>query len=303
MSTLTLKSALPIIAATMLLAAGSACNAASDTSSFDHTVPADPSGIVEISNVTGKLTVIGWDKNEVAVHAVLDPGVTRVDVTSSKGRTIVKVVLPNFSSGDNDADLEVRVPNRSEVQASAVSADLETSRLLGPQRLKTVSGDLRAEIAAADFEAKTVSGELRLRGGAPMGDVRVSSVSGDITLDRGGGDVEATSVSGAVRLELDPASGVRMHSTSGDLTFRGSLTDGASVEAETVSGGVNLRSRSSGYEYEASSFSGEIGNCFGKQAERVSRYGPGSRLNGTFGDGKGRVRVKSMSGDIQICDH
>jgi DUF4097 and DUF4098 domain-containing protein YvlB len=292
-------SVLPIV--TLLLGASAACNAADST--FDRTVPADPRGVVEVSNVAGKVTVMGWDKPEVAVHAVLGEGVTRVDVTQSKGRTVVKVVLPRMSSHGGDADLQVRVPNQSEVQATAVSADLETSKVLGVQRLKTVSGDLRAELSGTEFEAKTVSGDMRLRGSAQKGDVRVSTVSGNITLDRGAGDIEAESVSGDVRLEVDPASGVRMHSTSGDITFRGQLDDTATLEAETVSGDVTLRSRAqTGYEYEVSSFSGDIGNCFGKEAESVSRHGPGTRLNGTLGNGKARVRVKSMSGDVQICD-
>jgi DUF4097 and DUF4098 domain-containing protein YvlB len=128
-------------------------------------------------------------------------------------------------------------------------------------------------------------------------------VSGDITLDGGVGEIEATSVSGDVRLEMQMAHGVRLHSTSGDLTFRGGLSADANIEAETVSGNVTLRPRAQGgFEYEASSFSGDIGNCFGKEAEATSRHGPGSRLNGSTGDGKGRVRVKTMSGDIQLCD-
>jgi DUF4097 and DUF4098 domain-containing protein YvlB len=293
------KSVLPIVA--LLFGASAACNAAGST--FDRTVPAEANGVVEISNVAGKVTVIGWDKSEISVHALLEEGVTRVDVTQSKGRTVVKVVLPRMSMSDGEADLQVRVPNMSEVQANAVSADLQTSRLLGPQRLQTVSGDLRADIGGANFEAKTVSGDMKLRGNEQKADMRISSVSGDITLDRGAGDIEAESVSGTVRLELDPAGSVRMHSTSGDLDFRGMLDDNATLEAETVSGDVTLRSKGkSGYQYEASSFSGDIGNCFGKEAESVSRHGPGSRLNGTFGDGKGRLRVKSMSGDVQICD-
>ncbi len=287
--------------ALVLLAAGSACHAASGA--FDQSVAADARGTVEISNVSGKITVIGWDKPEVAVHAMLGGGVDRVDVSTSKGRTVVKVVLPHMSLRDGDADLEVHVPSQSEVQATAVSADLDTSHLIGVQRLKTVSGDLRAELTNAAFEAKTVSGEMRLRGTGQPADIRISTVSGDITLDHGAGDVEATSVSGDIRLEMEPARGVRLHSTSGDLTFRGALTADATVEAETVSGDVTLRSRAqSGFEYEATSFSGDIGNCFGKDAESTSRHGPGTRLSGTVGDGKARMRVKSMSGDVEICD-
>jgi hypothetical protein len=56
-------------------------------------------------------------------------------------------------------------------------------------------------------------------------------------------------------------------------------------------------------EYEASSFSGDIHNCFGVQSERTSQYGPGSRLTGTRGSGGGaRMRVKTMTGEIDLCD-
>jgi DUF4097 and DUF4098 domain-containing protein YvlB len=292
----------PLAAGALLLALSATGSAAERA--FDRTVAAEPGGSVEISNVSGKLTITGWDRAEVSVHGVLDSGVERVDVSTDKGRTAIRVVLPSMSFLDSDADLEVHVPKRSEVQATTVSADLATSQLLGPQRLKTVSGELHAELAAADFEAKSVSGDLHLRGNAQPADVRVSSVSGAITLDRGAGDVEAASVSGDVRLEVDPARGVRMHSTSGDLTFRGNLTDAATLEAETVSGEVTLRSHSqAGYEYEASSFSGDIANCLGGSAGSTSRHGPGTRLSGTTGDGKARLRAKSMSGDIRICDH
>lgn len=293
-----------IALAALLLATAHAGRAAD---AFNRTVAADPHGMVEVSNVAGKLIVVGWDKPEVAVHATLGPGVERVDVTSSKGRTVVKVVLPSMSFRDGDADLEVHVPNQSEVQATAVSADLETSNLLGEQRLKTVSGELRADFGGtngADFEAKTVSGNMRLRGAAAHpSSIRLGTVSGDITLDGGSGEIEATSVSGDVHLEMEMARGVRLHSTSGDLTFRGGLTADATIEAETVSGDVTLRPRAQGgFEYEASSFSGDIGNCFGKEAEATSRHGPGSRLMGSSGDGKGRVRVKTMSGDVELCD-
>jgi DUF4097 and DUF4098 domain-containing protein YvlB len=292
-----------IMVAALLLATGTAAGAAERV--FDRTVPADARGVVEITNVSGRISVTGWDRPEVKVHGTLDEDVERVDVTTtSNGRTVIKVILPKMSfRSDGDADLEVQVPSQSEVQVSAVSADLETAKLAGSQRLQTVSGELRAELGAANFEAKTVSGDMRLRGSAQPISIRVSTVSGDIVLDHGAGEIDAESVSGDVRLDMDPARGVRMRSTSGDLVFRGALLDNTTVEAETVSGDVSLRPRAKGgLEYEASAFSGDISNCFGKEAEDVSKHGPGTRLMGKIGDGKSRLRVKSMSGDVDLCD-
>jgi hypothetical protein len=285
----------------LLLVGASAAHA--EDREFSQTVKADARGSVRVSNVSGTVHVSGWDRLEVEVKARLEGNVERVDVFSDNGRTTIRVILPRSNwRGGGEADLEIRVPQQSDLDVSAVSADVETQSLLGPQRLTTVSGEIRAEFAK-DFEGKTVSGDLRLKGKSETGDVRISSVSGDVYLDRAGGDVEVTSVSGDLLLDVASVSMVRTRTTSGDLSLRGALARDGNVEADTISGDVTVRMKpQAGFQYEATSFSGTIGNCFGRHAESTSAHGPGTRLNGTAGDGHGRVRVKSMSGDVAICD-
>lgn len=270
--------------------------------SFEKTVKADPHGAVRVSNVAGKVQVIGWDRAEVEVKAQLSGDIERVDVLNDNGRTtIIKVILPR-SSHDGTADLEIHVPLQSDVAISAVSADVETQRVLGPQHLTTVSGEIRAEFAK-DFEGKTVSGDLRLKGQSENGAVHVSSVSGNVFLERAGGDVEVTSVSGDLLLDVASVTTVRTRTTSGDVSLRGALASDGNVDADTISGDITVRVKpQAGFEYEATSFSGTIGNCFGRHVEHTSTHGPGTRLIGSAGEGRGRVRVKSMSGNVAICD-
>jgi DUF4097 and DUF4098 domain-containing protein YvlB len=289
-----------VITLLVALAASSACSAAERQ--FERTVPAESRGAVRVSNVSGNVTVAGWNRSEVEVKARLFGIVERVEVISDKGRTTIRVVMPRSSFRDGGADLDIRVPEQSELDVSAVSANVETTRISGPQRLTTVSGDVRAEFQK-DFEGKTVSGDMRLKGDSQVGDVRVSSVSGDIFLERAAGELDATSVSGDLLLDVASASSIRTRTTSGDLTLRGSMLENGNIEAETISGDVTVRVKpKAGFEYEAYSFTGDIGNCFGKHAESTNAHGPGSRLTGSAGDGRGRVRVKSMSGDVAICD-
>jgi hypothetical protein len=67
---------------------------------------------------------------------------------------------------------------------------------------------------------------------------------------------------------------------------------------------VRVRSEApNGFQYEARSFSGDIDNCFGKEAERDSEYGPGKHLVGTQGQGGAKIRVSTLSGDVRLCDH
>ena len=45
----------------------------------------------------------------------------------------------------------------------------------------------------------------------------------------------------------------------------------------------------------------DIGTCFGARGTR-SGMGPGSSLRATRGEGGARLRIKTMSGDIEVCD-
>lgn len=287
----------------LLLLAASAAATASDDKTFDRQVAAQPRGVVEISNVTGSIEVSGWDRSEVSVHADLDSGVERVEVSGEGPRTTIKVMLPHTSSQGSEARLKVKMPKDSELDVSAVNADVTTSGVLGVQRLSAVSGNISAELAGADAEVKTVSGDLRLKGHGQPARLHVSSVSGDLHLEHGAGDLEASTVNGTLIVSLDSARGVHARTTSGDLRFEGKLTRGATLEASTVSGDLNVRAAAEGgFAYEVSSFSGDITDCFNATPERLSNYAPGSRLEGTRGEGAGHVRLKTMSGDVHLCD-
>jgi len=289
---------------TMMMAvlASAAARAAGDNV-FERQVAADPRGVVEISNVSGRIKVSGWDRAEVSVRAELGAGVDRIDVTSDRGHTIIRVVLPSYSFRSGGVDLRVQVPRGSELDISAVSAAVTSTEVQGVQRLKTVSGEIRAGIAQSDVEAKTISGDITLSGRGQPAQLHVSTVSGSLRVEHGAGELEATAVSGGVTLRLDSARSVRVRTTSGDLRFEGKLLRGASFDAESVSGELIVRaSAEAGYEYEVTTFSGDIRDCFNVEAERASKYGPGHRLSGTRAEGGAHVRLKTMSGSVELCD-
>ena len=291
---------LGLTGALLLLLGATAATAANDQI-FDRQVPAQPRGVVEISNVSGNIEVSGWDRSEVGVHADLAGGVEGVEVSSEGGHTSIKVRTPAFS-GHGGARLQVKIPKDSELDVSAVNADISTSGVLGVQRLSAVSGKISAEIAGADTELKTVSGSVQVKGHGQPARLRASTVSGDVHLEHGGGDIEAGTVNGSLIASLDGVRSVRAHTTSGEVRVEGTLARTATVEASSVSGNLTVRvGADGGYAYEVSSFSGNISDCFNASPEHT-KYGPGSRLEGTRGDGAGRIRLKTMSGNVQLCD-
>ncbi len=294
-----MRTSVKFSAAALALAAATLC-AASDTN-FEKAVPADERGVVEISNTAGAVDVSGWDRHEVAIKAELGSGVDHVEVTSESGRTIIKVVLPGHSWHGGDAQLHVRVPKDSELRVSTVSADANISGVNGVQRINAVSGDVTTEIAGANLELKTVSGDVKVKGHGQPAQLRVTSVSGDVHLEHGAGDLETSSVSGTLVISLDSARSVQARTTSGDMHFDARLTKGASFEATTVSGDLNVRaSADGGYAYEVSTFSGDISDCFDNAHSQKAITG--HSLSGARGDGAGHMRLKTMSGDVQLCD-
>jgi hypothetical protein len=293
------NTALPLA---LLLAAIGAPAHAED---FDQQLAADPRGEINVSSVAGDIEITGWDKAEVQVQAdVSDP--KRVKVESDNGHRISIAVRGGSDGsgwfGNHGAKLRLHVPSGSEINLSAVSADVRSHGVTGRQSLQTVSGEIQADIT--DAEVKTVSGDLKLRGSGAPQRLRINSISGDITLTNAAGDLEARTVSGDLRATLSAAHTITLHSTSGDMQFTGRLARDGSLEAETTSGDVRLQLPfESGYDYELRSFSGDIEDCFGQKAERTSTYGPGTRLIGSRGQAGGpRVRVRTLSGGISLCD-
>jgi DUF4097 and DUF4098 domain-containing protein YvlB len=266
-------------------------------------VPADPEGQVRITNTSGSVRVIGWDRAEVDVKAELGGGVERLDVVDENGDVRIEVVLPSFSIRDGSADLVVHVPVGSQLEVTAVSAEIKVTEVSGPTRLKTVSGDVVASLSSTEIEMQSVSGDVTLNGGRASGNAQLKSVSGDVSIKAFAGSLDAASVSGDVVVNMEHLRDLHLRSTSGDVVVSGALDAGARIEAESVSGDVKLGLPArEGFVSDIETFSGDIGGCFSKQVTRTSKHGPGKRLYLTEGNGDARIRVKSFSGDVVFCD-
>lgn len=291
----------PVAALWMLGALPIATLAAEDR--IDRTMAAEPQGEVQISNVSGTIDVRGWDRNEVKVTGDLGDDVERVDIDSSKGRTVIKVVLPRGSTHDGDADHEIQVPRNSAIEVSAVSADVSTRGVLGTQRIKSVSGEISADVAGDNSEIRSVSGDITVHGSGKPLSLRLSTVSGSIDLSNAAGKLDAVTVSGDARLQLGELTEVRGRTTSGSFDLRGKLSRDGRVEVEAVSGDISLSLPGvEGLSTEIESFSGDITGCLAKNVERVSKYGPGKRLTIRTVESGATVRAKTLSGDIEICN-
>ena len=277
--------------------------ASSRTRAFSAQKPADPAGTVEVVNVEGTIEISGWDQPTVDVSGTIGDKVERVDVTSSANHTTVRVVLPPGSSwnGDSSANLKIRVPQKSALEVSLVSADLRVSGVTGNQHLQTVSGDIAGD-ASGDLQINSVSGDVHLAA-RNSHNAKIKTVSGDINITGADGDIQVNSVSGDVMLSLGTVTRAHFESVSGDVSVTSAaLAASGQLEATSVSGdlGVHFTALPDA-DIDVQTFSGDIRNCFGpKPVEQ--QYGPGSRLNFRNGKGGGHIHIDTKSGDVELCN-
>lgn len=264
--------------------------------------PAEPAGHVEVSNTAGSVSIAGWDRREVEVTGELGKGTERLEFESSGKVTHVRVILPKKSRNVESSELVIRVPAGSSIAVNTVSADVDVRGVQGSQRLQTVSANIDTESAAEDVECKTVSGDVDVRGSGAPALLTLTTVSGDATVERVAGEVNANTVSGDFRLQLGAVSRSRLRSTSGDMSMSGQLTADARIDVEAISGDVRVDFDGPvDAEFDVSSFNGDIRNCFGPKPVRTSEYAPGRELRFREGQGSGRVRIKTLNGDVDVC--
>jgi DUF4097 and DUF4098 domain-containing protein YvlB len=283
-----------------VLAAGPAALAGTP---IEERAPADPAGQVEVSNTAGSVVITAWPRSEVEVTGTLGEGAERLEFSSVGKLVRVKVVLPRQSGRVEGTDLVIKVPVGSGLAVNTVSADVSAAGVRGTQRLQSVSGDLSTEAAAEDVECKTVSGDIKVTGSGQRGLLTVTTVSGDADVSRVAGEVNGNTVSGNFVVAMGDTTRSRLRSTSGDVGLRGRLAPDARVDFESISGNVRLDLEGPiGAEFDVSSFNGDIRNCFGPQPVRTSEYAPGRELRFREGAGTGRVRLKTLNGDISLCN-
>jgi DUF4097 and DUF4098 domain-containing protein YvlB len=299
MSTVTLRLMTPLIAAALGLsmAPWSVAHAEKD---FKQTVSAAAQGSVEIIDIAGSVDIEGWDRPEIEITGTPGDLSERVRLSSSGDQTTIHVMPYSMhgSSGE-DIHLVVHVPAKSAVSTSLVSAGLQVKGLEGDTNLRTINGSIGGEVNG-NLRANTVTGTVHVSALAAQR-IEIKTVSGNVQLTGGSGEAEVSTVSGKVQVDLGSLARGRFKSISGDITANFALAHDGEIEGESVTGKIRFGFASApGADFDVQSFSGTIDNCFGPKPAQ-SEYGRGSKLIFKSGDGHGKVRIATKSGDIQLC--
>ena len=165
-----------------------------ETERVDRTVPIRAGGLLSLKNFSGRVTITGSNRADIAVHAVrraprerLDRIKLEISETGSGVLIEANKKNDNWRERENDVvetDFDIQVPGDVTLNVDVFSSDVVVKDVRGRQRVKTFSGGIDVAGAEAALDAESFSGdiEVKLVQGASAS-VDFDSFSGELRTD------------------------------------------------------------------------------------------------------------------------
>jgi len=264
----------------------------------DERRPAASDGLVEIENPAGSVRVIGWSKAEVAVTGTVGRR-AQLTLSGPPHRIHVEVEVAGNPHATH-SDIEVHVPAGSRVSVESFASSITVSEVTGPVTAETVNGAVSISGSVKEVSAESVNGAVDVSG-APTR-VHAGTVNGALTIRGARGDLEANTVNGELRVVGGgPIARAHLESVSGSIRFEGDLAPHADLQAQTVSGEIELALPAGvAADFTISTFSGQVTNDFGQATYRTGRHLPEKELSFSTGGGGAKIAVETLSGSISL---
>jgi DUF4097 and DUF4098 domain-containing protein YvlB len=286
-----------LIAAAVLALPSAACAQRDQGSRLDTTFAFAKGGSVELRIFSGDIIVTGWTRQEVKISAKVERG--SIESSFSSGRVSLATRSDRGRSGE--AHFEVMVPIGTQVQTSSISGDTRVKGTAGEVQVNSTSGDVEVIDAVNHIIVQSISGSVRaekLRGRA-----RIETTSGDLEFDDVIGELSAHTISGEVTMHRMQLTQLTAETTSGEITYSGSIDSKGSYELTAHSGDVKFEiPASSSARLDLQTFSGSISSAFPitLQPGQTPLSRRGKKMQFTLGGGGARVAIETFSGDIII---
>jgi DUF4097 and DUF4098 domain-containing protein YvlB len=286
------------------------------------TVKIGTEGELSLSNISGDIVVTRANGGEATIEIVKTArartadearellGLVNVTVTERAGRAEVRTVYPqgdemrrnNRRNVNVSVNYTVSAPAGTRLTINSISGTIRVSDIKGDVSANSISGTVRVANGGRIAAAKSVSGDVEIIDTQTDGAIEVQSISGGVTLRKvSARRIDVGSVSGAVTVQDTQCDRVEAHSISGSVEFGGTLAKGGRYELNSHSGDVRVvLSGATGFELEASSFSGSIHSDLPLKIQGNDDRTRRHSLQGVFGDGSAVLSVTTFSGSVAI---
>ena len=141
-----------------------------ETERIDRTVSIRAGGQLRLKNFSGRVTITGSNRADIAVHAVRRAPRERLDhikleITETGSGVSIEANKKDgdWRDRDNnvvDTEFEIQVPADLALDVEVFSSDVVVKEVRGRQRVHTFSGEIEVGGADAAIDAETFSGDI-----------------------------------------------------------------------------------------------------------------------------------------------
>ncbi len=243
--------------------------------------------VLELRTQTGKVSVTGWDQNEIEIQGESGSDAMEVSIDGSADKVSIQSHprRERMTSEDARVDLTIQVPRHTDVRLKTDRGQVSVSNIAGPVLVDGVSTAVAISGVHGDIALKTVDGPIQMI--ASLGNITAESISGDMKFMR---------VSGASLIA---------NTNSGEISYEGDFGQGGSYVLNSYSSPIEIiASRNASFNLTARSVQGTVQSnlTFRPTPEGIAfrRLPPGKFLQGRLNSGDANVEVNSFSGTIRL---
>jgi DUF4097 and DUF4098 domain-containing protein YvlB len=256
---------------------------------------------VDVGITSGTIVISGWTRPEARVIARAEDGIIDADFTNTRIALNARPVRRGNNNRRTEITVEIFIPIGTRVLATSSGGDIRVRGTLAEVQAQSSGGDIEVVDAADRINVQTVGGDLRVE--KARGTTTVVTGGGDVEIHDVVGPLSVRSVSSDLVLRSIESSEVRIQTTSGDVTYEGTVDPKGSYEVNAHSGDVHFFiPTGTGASVSLQTYNGDIDSVFpmtlmpGQNLRRQR----GQRMEFDIGDGGSRIRIETFSGDITI---
>jgi hypothetical protein len=283
----------------------------SDTAA-EKSIQTDPKVNISLCVDEGKITINGWNRNEIRVFAAngtqvgfkvmqkLKDKPAWVNILGFDPQKTKNSAANECLSGD---EIELDVPNNAVVNLKARESETMISSV-GKVRIENASGDTTLRKIANGIEVKTFEGNISVEDSS--GAITLTGTSGnilafDVSANEIGDIFKVKTGSGTINLKNIGFTQVEANSNSGSIRYDGEFPEGGQYNFGTLNGSMTLlMSKDSSCKVNAIYSFGTFSSEIPFKAEQKSSGNEVKKLSAIFGKGEATVNLTTYNGRILI---
>jgi DUF4097 and DUF4098 domain-containing protein YvlB len=248
---------------------------------------------LSVNNHAGRITVTGWNRNDVQIRWTSEDedGDIRVEYSGGEVR-----VAQRMRHGPSEIDLTINAPAWMTVSLQGVETSMTISGITAPIKAHSVEGEVVVSGGADNVNLSSVDGDVRANG--VRGNLDIQAVDGNVTVQDLVGALNVQGVDGDVRLEGITSSSIRINTVDGDIRFSGAIAANGNYGFKTHDGDISIRPVGAlNATVSVSTWDGEFESAM---PVTISGSQEGKRFSFTVGTGSARLDLEAFDGLIRL---